>query len=800
MRIHILFTLLVSSFSGVAQEIKVVDHLSQTPIETAAVFQGSEFVLTDENGVADISDFTSTAPITVQHAGYQSKQFSWVELETANFIISLPESTLNLNEVVVSANRWEQEKSEITVQIAKISSREIAFSNPQTSADLLGLSNKVFIQKSQLGGGSPMIRGFSANRLLIVVDGVRMNNAIFRSGNLQSVISVDPNTVEDAEVVFGPGSVMYGSDALGGVIDFHTITPRLASHNSPTVKGSVMGRYGSASTEKTGHLDVQVGWEKWAAVFSFSYSDFGDLKMGSYGPDDYLRPHYVVTDNGIDETKINPDPEVQRPTGYSQKNFLQKVRYQPVKQLDITYTFQYSATSDVPRYDRLIEFRNNAPRSAQWYYGPQQWTVNNLQARWSSGSPLFDQLKIALAHQLFAESRNDRAFGGSLLRKREEKVNAISFNLDFDKQLGERQSLFYGIEEIFNSVSSTAESVDIATGDKGSLSTRYPDSSRWNSLAAYASYKLNQSEKLTWLTGLRYTKIDLAAELDNSLFPFPFDDMRINTGALNGSAGVAYRPFAGWQFNGNISTGFRAPNVDDAGKLFDSEPGNVIVPNTGLKPEYAYNFETGASYAHRNKWEAEAVVFYTILTDAMVRRDFTFNGQDSIFYDGERSNVQAIVNTNRAWIYGTQFSLSADISSHFSFNSDMTIVDGEEEDEETGERVPPRHAGPLYGSTHFVYQANRLKLDLYADYNGEIAYKDLTLSERNKPAIYAVDSNGNPYSPAWYTLNLKGSYRLGESWQINAGIENLTDQRYQPYSSGIAAPGRNFILSVRVRI
>ena len=799
MRKRILFILLVGSFSGVAQQLKVVDHLSQTPIETAAVFQGSEFVLTDENGLADISGFTTTAALTVQHAGYQSKQFSWAELESAGFKVSLPESTLNLNEVVVSANRWEQEKSEITVQIAKISSREIAFSNPQTSADLLGLSNKVFIQKSQLGGGSPMIRGFSANRLLIVVDGVRMNNAIFRSGNLQSVISVDPNTVEDAEIVFGPGSVMYGSDALGGVIDFHTITPPLSSHGISTVKGSVMGRYASASTEKTGHMNVQLGWERWGSVTSFSYNDFGDLKMGSYGPDEYLRPWYAVTVNGVDQTIINPDPKVQRPTGYNQKNFLQKVRYQPVKQLDITYTFQYSATSDVPRYDRLIEFRNNEPRSAQWYYGPQQWTVNNLQARWSLGSPLFDQLKLTLAHQHFAESRNDRRFGSSLLRKREEKVNALSFNLDFDKQLGDRQSLFYGIEEVFNTVSSLAETVDIVTGGKGPLSTRYPDGSRWNSLAAYASYKLNQSEKLTWLAGIRYTKIDLTAELADNLFPFPFDSMRINTGALNGSAGVAYKPFAGWQFNGNISTGFRAPNVDDAGKLFDSEPGTVIVPNAGLKPEYAYNFEFGASYSHRNKWEAEAVVFHTILTDAMVRRDFTFNGQDSIFYDGERSNVQAIVNTNRAWIYGTQVSFSADISDNFSFNSDLTIVDGEEEDEETGERVPARHAGPLYGSSHFVYQANRLKLDLYADYNGEIAYKNLASSERNKPSIYAFESDGNPYSPAWYTLNLKGSFRLGKSWQLNAGIENITDQRYRPYSSGIAAPGRNVILSVRVR-
>jgi hemoglobin/transferrin/lactoferrin receptor protein len=119
-----------------------------------------------------------------------------------------------LNEVVISANRWEQNLREVSSRVTKVGAQQIQFQNPQTAADLLGLSNQVFIQKSQLGGGSPMIRGFATNRVLLVVDGVRMNNAIFRSGNLQNVISLDANAIEETEVIFGPGSVMYGSDAI----------------------------------------------------------------------------------------------------------------------------------------------------------------------------------------------------------------------------------------------------------------------------------------------------------------------------------------------------------------------------------------------------------------------------------------------------------------------------------------------------------------------------------------------------------------------------------------------------------
>ena len=150
----------------------------------------------------------------------------------ASCCIHAQEDTLTektLEGVVVSANKWEQKLNEVPNKIVKINKNDILRNNPQTSADLLGQSGNVFIQKSQLGGGSPMIRGFATNRVLLVADGVRMNNAIYRSGNLQNVISIDPLSTETAEVIFGPGTVIYGSDAIGGVMDFHTLQPRFSN-------------------------------------------------------------------------------------------------------------------------------------------------------------------------------------------------------------------------------------------------------------------------------------------------------------------------------------------------------------------------------------------------------------------------------------------------------------------------------------------------------------------------------------------------------------------------------------------
>ncbi len=220
-------------------------------------------------------------------------------------------------EVVISANKWEQQLNEVPNKIIKISKLDILSNNPQTAADLLAQTGSVFVQKSQLGGGSPMIRGFATNRVLLVADGVRMNNAIYRSGNLQNIISIDPLSVQTAEVIFGPGSLIYGSDAIGGVMDFHTLEPGFSADKKMLVRGSTVARYATVNQEKTVHADINLGWKKWSLLTSLSYSSFNDLKMGKNGgPDSYLRREYVARINVMDSIRQNPDPRVQRISGY----------------------------------------------------------------------------------------------------------------------------------------------------------------------------------------------------------------------------------------------------------------------------------------------------------------------------------------------------------------------------------------------------------------------------------------------------------------------------------------------------
>ena len=796
-----IFLLIIFTVSIHAQIVTVKDQTTKNPLELVSVYNSdpNRALLTNSNGKVNIERLDKNKKIIFRLLGYEKYETTFSELEEDNFIVLMKETTISLDNVVVSSNRWEENKSEVPNTIEVITPREVDFQNPQTTADMLEQSGNVFVQKSQLGGGSPMIRGFATNRLLIVVDGVRMNTAIFRSGNLQNVISLDANSLSHAEVIFGPGSVIYGSDAIGGVMNFHTLSPRFSLGENVMLNAGVMGRFSSADLEKTGHLHFNIGLKNWGFLTSVTYSNFDNLVMGSNGPDDYLRPTYQTRINGKDSVVVNPEPKEQVPSGYNQVNFMQKILFSPVNEWELEYAFHYSTTSDYSRYDRLIRPRGNTLRSAEWYYGPQKWMMNNLMITNYSGNSLYNLSKLIVAYQHFEESRHDRNLNAVDKTNNTEKVNAFSTNLDLIKEINENSNLYYGVEVVLNKVESTGNSENIITGEISLGPSRYPDGSTWNSFGAYLTYKNKVSPQYILQAGIRYNFVTLDATFDTTFYPFPFTTAEQRNGALTGTAGLVWHPTYDWQINLNLASGFRAPNIDDIGKVFDSEPGAVVVPNPDLEPEYAYNAELSITKIFQDVAEFDITGYYTYLDNALVRRDYKLNGMDSIIYNGEMSKVQAIQNAAFAHIWGIEAMIDLNFAEHFNLRSSFNYQKGEEEDD-AGDKVPLRHAAPWFGKTEFIFRMNRLEADLYAVYNGEIKYKDLAPSEVEKDYIYAKDANGNPYQPSWYTLNLKLSYQLFENFELYLGVENITDQRYRPYSSGISAAGRNFIGSLRINI
>jgi hemoglobin/transferrin/lactoferrin receptor protein len=784
--------------STLGQEIVILDEEDHQPIPNVIVYNSdkSKTALSDFDGKCDLSKFDRAEHITFTHIGYQSHRStkSHVLKKGKLYLALIAEQ---LDEVVMSISKWEQQKKDIPQKIAVINAKTIDFTAPQTAADLLQNSGKVFVQKSQLGGGSPMIRGFATNRLLLSVDGVRMNNAIFRGGNIQNVISIDPFSIKSTEIIFGPGSVIYGSDAIGGVMNFYTYNPQFSKTDSLNFYGKANYRYATANNENTFHADFNFGKKKWAFLSSVTYNDFGDLKMGSRGPASYLRHSYVVTQNGQDELHENKNSQMQLPTGYDQINLMQKIAFKPNNNWNISLNTYYSETSDYSRYDRLIRPSSDGLglRSAEWFYGPQKWFMGNLQFYKNGKGKFYDGLKITTAYQNFVESRNDRAFQDPIRYSTKENVDAISANIDFENKRIGNLSLYYGGEYVFNKIGSTGKELNVQSLVLSPSASRYPDNSTWQTLAGYISGELRAQPNVTFLSGLRYSHVWIDAVFDQTFYSFPFNNADLSTGALTGSLGFSWFPKADFQLTFNGSTGFRAPNIDDVGKIFDSEPGSVVVPNADLEPEYAYNMELGIQRNFKDKLMLKGAAFYTYLVDALVRRDFQFNGSGEMVYKGELSNVQAIQNAAKAYVYGFEFGLDAFVTESLSINANLTLTEGIEE-EEDGTDTPGRHVAPTFGDFHTIWRNKKLKADLFVNFNGEISYDDLSMSERTKDYIYAVDANGKPYSPSWYTLNFRSQYQLSHALILSMNLENITDQRYRSYSSGIVAPGINLILGL----
>lgn len=787
------------SISIQAQNVKVLNKITKEPIFGVAIYNidKSKSEVTNFIGEVNLDKFSETEVIYFKHLSYILKKITKSELVTNNRVY-LESNTEGLQEIVISASKFKQNKKDIPQKIVSLNAESVQFTNPQTSADLLETTGQVYVQKSQLGGGSPMIRGFSTNRLLITVDGVRMNNAIFRGGNLQNVIAVDPFAIQNTEVTLGSGSVIYGSDAIGGVMSFYTQKPNLSYTDSLLFKSNIITRYSSASDEKTGHLDFNLGYKKWAFVTNASYTSFGDLRMGKHGPDDYLRPEFALATPTGDVIIQNTNPLLQIESGYNQINLMQKARYEPSENLSFDLGLFYTTTSDIPRYDRLLRYRDDVLRSAEWQYGPQRWFMSNLQVtKLSSNSNLYDKIKATLAYQNFQESRMDRDFQSDIRDIREEVVDAYSFNLDFEKTINRKTWFFYGFEYVYNKVKSEGTEENIATGIVIPTISRYPNGATWQSAAVYSSIKYKPNSKFVFQSGLRFNHVTSKADFteNNVYLNLPFESSKNTAGALTGTAGLSWTPNPIMQWKLNASSAFRAPNIDDIGKVFDSEPGSVVVPNETLRPEYAYGGELGLKLNFNDKLILDMSTYYTYLDNALVRRDFTLNGESEIIYDGDLSNVQAIQNASKAWIYGFEVGLKYTISNRLKLTSQYSIIGGTEE--EGNIEVPIRHIAPYFGNTHLIWANKDLKFDFFADYNNELSYNQLAPSEIEKDYIYALDENGNPYSPSWYTLNFRTQYQMTTSTTLTIGLENITDQRYKTYSSGIAAAGRNFIMALK---
>lgn len=709
-----------------------------------------------------------------------------------------------LSEIVISANKIPEQRRTIAQQIRIVTPSVIRNFNAQNSGDLIQNTGLVALQKSQQGGGSPMLRGFEASRVLLMIDGVRLNNLIYRAGHLQSIITVDNNMLDRAEVLFGPSSTVYGSDALGGVIHFYTRNPELTQEKMKP-SGNAFFRYGSVNQEKTTHVDVNLGGTQLASLTSFTYSDFGHLTMGkeinpSLGESFGVRPQYVErsADNTSDLLIQNGDPYKQIQSGYKQWDILQKFLFKQNERVRHILNLQYSNSTNVPRYDRLTDPQGSGLRFAEWYYGPQERFMASYNVLITQFGKLADQMSATFSYQQLEESRHDRRFGNNNRNDRNEAVRVLGLTIDFAKSLG-KNSLRYGFDGQFNGLKSTAVRTDITTGTTSPQSTRYPDGNNTMNMAAlYATHTLELSDKWILNDGIRIGVSSLNATfVDKSFFPFPYDNISQTPTFASGNIGIIYTPTS-WKFSLMTSAGYRVPNIDDMAKVFDSVTGDasttgtLIVPNPDLKPEKTLNADFGITKFFGANVRVEATFFATDFYDAMVVLPATLNGQSVVSYGGFPANVVSSQNAQRAYILGYSASLRADLTNRIALTA--TYNDTRGRVRTTPYESPLDHIPPVFGRIGIQYNTDKFRSELFSNFNGWKRIEDYSTSGEDN-AQYAPTKG----MPSWYTINLRLGYEINSVFTLQAGIDNLMDLQYRQFASGINSSGRNIFGTLRIK-
>ncbi len=833
--------------------VTVIDSKTREPLVGATVWNATiqNGTTTNLDGQAFLENIEHRDIIEISYVGYQSRKFPFFELrDKMKGLVKMVEASIQLD-VALVVGRKDQPEEEIPYIVQRISKKDIAFLNSQTGADALRDHADVYVQKTQLGGGSPILRGFEANRVLLVIDGVRMNNAVYRNGHLQNAITIDNSILEQIEIIYGPGSLMYGSDAMGGVIHYRTRDPKLKYSNKGKhflFGSNAYTRFSSANKEKTFHVDLDYGTRHWGSISSITYSSYGDLTAGKVRPEDYpdfgKRKFYAFRNENVDEIRSG-DVNEQTVTRYDQIDFLQKVKYQPNEHLSLILNMQYSTSSNVPRYDNLTDTLESADRLkwAEWYYGPQQRLLSSLKIQTLKSTSLYDKATLIASFQKIDEDLLKRKYRQSHRSFQLNDIYVFSITADFDKYLDKKQrnNFSYGVEASYNNVVASAGSTNISNGKiVYNELTRYPSGgSSLQNFAGYANYYWRSRDSTLRLNvGGRFTNIRTDInylQSDASLIEWPesyYGGITNKNSALTWGAGLTWNSKDNWQFRSVVSTAFRAPNLDDLAKIRPKN-GFITIPNLELKPEYSMNYELTIAKQFGNVIGNEGVSFklsgtgfYTELTDAIVRElGMLPNGDSTMVVEGKLNTVQQNKNTGFATIQGVSGNILLNIKNRIIIKSGINFTKGRRKYFEQEENIlidtliPLDHIPPLYGQTSVIFQTNKFKIEGVVRYNGAKSVDEYAVNyidyhptcglEINREGmadnIEAGLINKNPTAcetiydglPSWVTYNIYTTYQFNEHFSINLAVENVMDIHYRHFSSTISAPGRNFIITLR---
>ena len=749
-----------------AQRVYFVNLENSKPISNVNISSGSKGTVSGIDGAADISQFNINEEVLIQHISYVPIQLLKKEIKDTIFLKS--------NQYMLKTINLEEIKSPLilsTGSLNKIKRIEIEKYQIKTTADLLKKSMGIYVQESQAGGGSPNFRGMEANRLLIVVDGLALNNAIYRSGHVQSSNIINPFFINNLSVVTGPAAVVYGDGSMGGALIINTISPESFSSNSNIIKQK------HESSSSSSALNYIGKYKKNNLLFinGFSIESNNNIRMGNN--------RYHGYENWGNEEIITEGNE-QLKTGYNKYDLIQKTYFVSEK-ITLNINTQFGAISKISRFDKLNDYEENLRKYKKWYYGPQQRVSQSFKINKKVQTNFLDELSILSGWQTTNESRHKQKRSENLRSNRFEDIVVYDFVLDAKKSF-DKVKINYGAALRYQSIKSTANLSD-TNGITFFNTTRYPDGgSSVTDGSIYFQTKLELFKNTNIFIGERYNANSLKSNFNNNeVFSLPFSKIETNNNSLVSSFLIYQKISDNITASASFFMGYRNPNVDDVGKVFSKNDVSVVLPNDKLRPEKTNNFEYGVIY-DKNKLSLQLQYFKTNIVDAIQRTYSTLNGLDSIVYDGEMMRIQMNQNIESAQINGLNFKASIREINSFSLDMVFNYIKGKTNNDRPLSHIPPAN----------------LKIDIAKSINGNKI--GLTYCYNSKKDASDFDDNGVDNldeatldgSPSWQILNFNFAKNISRNLSTTFSIENIFDAHYKVFGSGISSNGRNFVVSL----
>lgn len=754
----------------------IVVNETKEPIANVSIQlnPGNYFDITDLEGHFILENIPEDVyQIKFEHIAYNPVDLKNIYIKknqiTVLDTIQLKSKIISTDEFIITADRIERDPFETPNAVNVISKVEINDRAAKTSAEALREENGIFVQKTNHGGGSAIIRGLSSNQILILVDGIRLNNSLYRLGNHQYLTTVDNNSIQQIEIVRGPTSMLYGSDAMGGTINLRTKMPEFNTAGR-FINLSLLSRYASADNEKTISARGEFSTNKVAFNTGFSYKDYGDLRRGRNS--DYKR------------IEKSTDGIIQSPNGYAAYDFDSKLIYKFSNESDLIAAYQLSNQENVPRYDK---YEND--NYYLWKYQPQRRQLAYLKYERNFFSNYINSFNTTISYSDQVEGRHTQRRDDSDLQK--EKDEAHTFGLTFEaNSLFRNHSFLYGAEIYTDKIKSEQYNYDADSGvrTKSPLS-RYPDGAEYNSYGFYIQDEYNLSKKLTTIFGGRYSYFNTRFQLVgmDSSFLYNNNPYEQSFKAFTFSLGTVYRMINYLHFYFNLGQAFRAPNLSDISKFGESKGEIFEVPNPDLEPEKMFTIDLGIKINH-SIFKVDGSVYYSKISDLLASADAIYKGLPTIEIDSTILKIKSKKNIGEAYIYGAEGSFRYMFLGNWYLRGNFTWIYGKNTtlDEPVG-GIPP-----LFGLTGIQYNKINYKIDFYMRF---AAKQDrLSADDLDDPRI----PRGG--TPPWQTYNIRIKYMVSKLITLQTALENILDYNYREHGSGINGPGRNFIISLNIHI